>query len=65
MAPAITSQVTTGTQSTTIKPPANLSSLHMLPNNKYALNNKGLALDSLDNHTQAIQYFDKALAIES
>ena len=29
-----------------------------------ALNNKGLALDGLGNHTGAIEYYDKALAID-
>ncbi|MGC1932213.1 MAG: tetratricopeptide repeat protein, partial [Candidatus Nitrosopolaris sp.] len=35
-----------------------------LPNNKYALYNKGDALINLGNYTQAIQYLDKALAID-
>jgi uncharacterized protein YjbI with pentapeptide repeats len=44
--------------------PATVSSSHMLPNNKYVLNDKGLALNGLGDYTHAIQYFDKALAID-
>jgi Flp pilus assembly protein TadD len=33
------------------------------PRNVDALNNKGVALDNLGNHTGAIVYFDKVLAI--
>lgn len=33
------------------------------PNDKYAVYSKGNALSSLGNYTQAIQSFDKALAI--
>jgi len=36
----------------------------MLSNNKYALYNKGDALLGGGNYTQAIQYLDKALAID-
>jgi tetratricopeptide (TPR) repeat protein len=35
------------------------------PQYVYALNNKGLALDNLGNYTEAILYYDKALAIQS
>ena len=34
------------------------------PNYKEALNNKGNALSSQGNYTQAITYYDKALAID-
>jgi tetratricopeptide (TPR) repeat protein len=34
------------------------------PNNKFALNNKGAALNGLHHYTQAISNFDKALAIQ-
>ena len=30
----------------------------------HALNNKGIAFNNLDNSKEAIQYFDKALAID-
>jgi tetratricopeptide (TPR) repeat protein len=33
------------------------------PDDKYALDGKGLALDNLGNYTRAILYYDKALAI--
>jgi tetratricopeptide (TPR) repeat protein len=41
-----------------------LLSLSLDPNDKWALYNKGDALDSLGKHAQAIQYFDKALSID-
>jgi tetratricopeptide (TPR) repeat protein len=37
--------------------------LTIQPNDSYALDNKGLALDNLGNHTGAIEYYDKALTI--
>ena len=52
------------TQSTTIKAPANVSARQILPNNKYSFYNKGDTLNTMGNYTQAIQYFDKALAID-
>ena len=36
----------------------------MDPNNKYVLNNKGNALFVQGNYRQAIQYYDKALAMD-
>ncbi len=36
----------------------------MDPRDKFALTNKGAALDGLGNHAEAIQYYDKALAID-
>ncbi|MFZ0512960.1 MAG: tetratricopeptide repeat protein, partial [Candidatus Nitrosopolaris sp.] len=59
--------------STTTTTPLNNSTMfvtnmlpHLLPNMKrsYALYEKGDALNSLGNYTEAIQYFDKALAID-
>ena len=41
-----------------------LSATQILSNNKYALYDKGDVLISKGNYTQAIQYFDKALAID-
>ena len=38
-------------------------SLRIDPEDTYALDNKGLALDRLGNHTQAITYLDQALRI--
>ena len=37
----------------------------MDPNNKYILNNKGNALFVQGNYRQAIQYYDKALVINT
>ena len=34
------------------------------PNDANALNNKGLALDDLGKHQEAITYYDKVLAID-
>jgi tetratricopeptide (TPR) repeat protein len=34
------------------------------PNNVHSLYNKGLTLDNLGNHTEAIVYYHKALAID-
>jgi len=38
--------------------------LTIAPDNVKALYNKGAALGGLGNYTEAIKYFDKALAIE-
>ena len=35
----------------------------MDPNNTHILNSKGTALNSLGNYTQALQFFNKALAM--
>jgi tetratricopeptide (TPR) repeat protein len=50
--------------STTIKAPTNVSAAQMLINKKYALYEKGNALNNLGNYTEAIPYLDKALDID-
>ena len=40
-----------------------MKALAIDPNDKTALNGKGFALYYLGDYTQAIQYFDKALAL--
>ena len=41
-----------------------IKNFHYNPNNLFALNNKGLSTDELGNHTGAIYYYNKALAID-
>jgi tetratricopeptide (TPR) repeat protein len=41
-----------------------MKQLAINPHNVIALNNKGFAPDKLGNHTGAIEYYDKALAID-
>ena len=41
-----------------------IESLDADPNNIYALNDKGLVLDRLNKHAEAITYYEKALAID-